>query len=447
MDEERERRIQALHALTKRQHADSPEQSTEIIPSRTRARRIGMRWSLAIAIVLVGVAAGGIILHSQQFYGRSAESLGPLNEAHGAGLACSSAAAWAPNGRYFAVLGSIGLCGKRQSSDSDPSQAQQVLVIVDANSGKLVREIRLAKYLHSTPYGNCYNAEVSVCYNGLLWSPDSGSIALTATLPSSDPIRHRYQLLLVQADGSGAVTIPGTMEPQPESNRPTMTLWDLQARSVRYMPIPLQFATAHTLIWQPNGTLGDSPTSPGSVPAPVGISSGGSELSPWQPGDLNGGGSSYDFTSHYWAWSPDARHIMVGLVTNVVLPPPGGTSMPPAAAPYVSSMPRDAALVAVEHEISTHPSEGSDTPLAWDSSGRYLAALRCSAPDTARLSIYATSTGSLVTSSSVQIPIGGPRDCRSLAAAMSLSWSPSSRTVLMVDSDAGGMALWKPSLH
>ena len=450
MDEERTQRVDALRALSSRRYADGSAQVVETTLSHERSyQNNGVRWLLAIVIVtvLTGLVAGGVALHEHQSSGRTVGNRSPLAETHNAGLACSSGAAWAPNGRYFAVLGSIGRCGMLQSSLSDPSQARQILAIFDGTTGNVVREIGLAKYLGSIPYGNCNVAAVSVCYNGLLWSPDSRSIAVTTTLPSSDPIRHHYQLLLVQADGNGAVTIPGALEPELDNAHPVSALWDVLARTVHYVPVPVQFTTAHHLTWLSDGTVGDSSAPPGSAPAPIGIESGGDELSPWQPGELNGGGQQAAFMSQYWAWSPDGRYVVVGLVTDAALPFPGTSMLPSAVAPYVSVMPRDQALVTVEQEIRAHISEGSETPLAWDPSGRYLAALRCTDADTGHLSIYETSAGTLVANSSIHIPIDGPSDCRSYIAGMSLSWSPISRMVLMVDRNAGGIMLWSPNLH
>ncbi|WIG59282.1 MAG: hypothetical protein OJF49_002029 [Ktedonobacterales bacterium] len=437
-DDDRQRRIEALRQLGADEHtsADTPTASAtpehlDLRPPRPPHKRRSLA-VLGATVILVALFGAFFYTRIQSSPPRpNATTTNPaLRLTPRAGLACISAPAWSPNGQFIAIIGTRQNCA---SLNGDTPDATQALVIFDA-AATPIRQIPLAPFLPSAPFGDCTASHLALCYSQLLWSPDNQTVAMQFTTTSPDSAQQPiYNLLLVQADGSHATIIHGN--PTPLATSPasaTWALWDLHAHSQRFIAEP---TTAQSLSWQSGGNLVAARSSTSGSPASaVGNPAGGASFTPWQPGLLEASNPT-TFSADYWAWSPDGRYLATNLAANFeITTNASAQSTPVSGVGYTVSAPRDAALAALIADLQAHQiGGGNSAQIAWDTTGNYLLAARCAQTGVASLSVYATASGKSLATASV-----AGSNCTS--TMFNLSWSPDSHHILLASNS--GILLW-----
>jgi hypothetical protein len=332
-------------------------------------------------------------------------------------LDCLRSAAWRPDGRYLAVLGSTNDCAV---TTYEPG----IVNIYNANGATLIRQLRPDRWIFSqlhlevpsvasaTPMvagkPNSRYAAPIVYYHSILWSPDLQSLGITFTVITSfAPLQQFAGLLTVTATGGYPQVFLQQVQPS-DLYGSLYLVWNIGAgrpvvmktvRLAAQMPAdaPVNIAPAMLYTWQEGGVLAPVPgtqlaSQPGlsRVATLIGNPDGGTTFTPWQPGTLIALGQAnqgqampvdiYTWSSTFSAWSPDGRYLIDTVAFAARLQPP---DLPVPSRQILmlqqeEALPlapiRDRALQQVLVEMfQTHPGTSSSASLAWRDDGRILA--------------------------------------------------------------------------
>jgi WD40 repeat protein len=332
-------------------------------------------------------------------------------------LDCLRAAAWRPDGRFLAVLGSTYDC---PVTSYEPG----IINIYNADGATLLRQLRPDRWIFAqlhlevpsvtgaTPTvagkPNSGYAAPIVYYHSILWSPNLLSLGVTFTVITSfAPLQQFAGLLTVAATGSHQQVF---LQPVPPSDLygSLYLVWSIAAGRpvvMRNVPLgaqmpadaPVNITPALLYSWQESGVLVPEPgtqlTSKVGLPQTVsliGNPDGGRTFTPWQPGTLIALGQAnqgqampvdiYTWSSTFSAWSPDGQYLIDTIAFAARLQPP---ELPVPSSQILmrqqeEALPlapiRDRALQQVLTEMfQTHPGTSSSASLAWRGDGRILA--------------------------------------------------------------------------
>lgn len=385
------------------------------------------------------------------------------------GISCLGDAAWSPDSRFIAVLGSSQPC-------SSVSHVSGLVNLYKAPSGQLFRQLHpddvIVTALKATrtllaepsPHGGQQEKGAGsspvILSTHLVWSPDTQRLAFTfhllAPSPSTDGI------MLMNRDGGH----PQVLLQQPGGS--SYTEWDGgRSRSVISRTLMLPPALAYQ--WSPNGTLlpihvlpsGTLPVAP--PPGAIGNPDGGPWLTLWQPALSYEQSvySSHIFTTHDWktrfvAWSPDGRSLIPDLSFWGTLDSPepstiGNQFVTVITLDQGAQVPRREAtlrgITATARGSSDKGTAGSSNPcalllaavstplaFAWSPNGRVLADYGAGNG----VDLYDCTTGHKLASFPLPSTYAAPR-----ADAVALRWSPDGFQLLFSSVASGLVMLWR----
>lgn len=354
-------------------------------------------------------------------------------------LDCLRAAAWRPDGRFLAVLGSTNDC---PVTSYEPG----IINIYNADGATLIRQLRPDRWIFAqlhlevpsvasatpTVVGkpNSRYATPIVYYYSILWSPDLQLLGVTFTVITSfAPLQQFSGLLTMAATGSHPRVILQQVQPS-DLYGSLYLVWSIAAGHpvvVKTVPLgpqmpadaPVNIIPALLYAWQEGGVLApvagtqltSRPGPPQSV-AQIGNPDGGATFTPWQPGTLTALGEAnqgqampvdiYTWSSTFSAWSPDGRYLIdfvafSGRLQPRDLPVPSRQILMLQQEEALPLMPiRDSALRQVLMEMfQSHPGTSSSASLAWRNDGRVLAVF---GTDGINIDFFDSATGRLLAS-------------------------------------------------
>ncbi len=239
--------------------------------------------------------------------------------------ACPVDAAWSPSGGQIAVLATRDTCLVRPAA-----KLPDLIIIFDAHSGAIVRQISLAATLAQA------HAEILIQpmlgYSGLRWSPDGSKIAIAfvqPALPTTNPanIETDYSaagalIVSVQKSTVRALLGPSNYAPDP-TGRPRFnaaTVWNVQTGALA-ASIALPLPAAERYQWSVDGNITPVSASVALSPAnPL----GSAQFSYWQPGFVaamptNPQSAGYPIwvysAATFTRWSPNSQYVATALMT------------------------------------------------------------------------------------------------------------------------------------
>jgi len=379
-------------------------------------------------------------------------------------LDCLRAAAWRPDGRFLAVLGSANDC---PVTSYEPG----IINIYNTNGAMLIRQLRPDRWIFAqlhlevpsvssatpTVAGKPNSRYVSpiVYYHSILWSPDLQSLGVTFTVITSfTPLQQFAGLLIVTATGSHPQVLLQQVQPSDlygslylvwsiASGRPlTMRAVALGAQMPADTPVNIVPALLYT--WQKGGVLApvpgtQLPSKEGALPIAtlIGNPDGGTTFTPWQPGTLTALGRAnpqtmpvdiYTWSSIFSAWSPDGRYLIDTVAFAARLQPP---ELPVPSRQILmlqqeEALPlapiRDRGLQRVLVEMfQTQPGATSNASLAWRDDGRVLAVF---GTDGINIDFFDSATGNLLAK------LQNPGSTYAIDNGI-LSWSPDGNWLLL----------------
>lgn len=227
-EQERQRRLIALHDLAQHQQAAQTDSTSAPVPQPTYTSTGSQRrvrwWPVAVAAVLIVGVLAGTLAHllpaSSATSAHSPSSSRLLKiQPEGDGLQCPHDISWSPDGREIAVLGTDGqkVVDTGSAGSTCPSLAPTLITqssgsahvpglinIYDASAGRLLAQIRpdakVVPTIHvPTAYLSYAQAQdkqfgwttnlFDVNYTHVLWSHDGQRLAVTFTVfvPSGPP--------------------------------------------------------------------------------------------------------------------------------------------------------------------------------------------------------------------------------------------------------------------
>jgi hypothetical protein len=390
---------------------------------------------------------------------------------------CPQDARWSPDGTQVAVFSD---CEGRGFTSNR-------ILIYDVSTGALRNNISLDSFVDQAPNAPrvCLGKTEPAAFvaKDVFWLPGNRIVMAGIYSVFGHVIDSTYcgwdALLSVGMDGSAPQLL---LHPRPENASDCATIWDLQAGA----PIPRAQATrggfscvppALGYQWASDGTPTPqtplSAATPSSVlqPAPVGNLAGGASFTIWQdgtvwllvPGSGSANGSDvgvYAWGARFAALSPGGRYLLVGMLVEGRLEPPG---KPAPTAQTLAALQLQFAPVLPLHDMAMRqvaavlppgPVQGGTETLAhlsWRADGQMMAAQLTTmdsrtklASDVGhRLIIYASATGRALATlmpaeESAHTQLFDP-------PALLLRWSPDGKHLLLISGARGAANLWDVS--
>ena len=432
-DNERQRRLNALHNLAETQQ---PTVSLAPRPPRRSRRRQLALVTLAAAVVIAAGVYG--VARASNGLGRGSAQGSPtpstISLTIETGLACTYPPAWSPHGDLYAVLGSTSPCV--QASNAPASTL--AIAIISATTGAVTRRIALAPYLATSSVQTCLSEGPNLpgCPQELLWSPDGTRIAASMLSLDAQGNPIGYAAFIISVDGSNGFVLLG-----PAIGATTeYTIFDLTKRTARDAE-GTDLGAADSIQWGSDGML---ELQRGVANAPVGHPAAGTAFSPWQPGILQVASPSYlvDYEADFGAWSPDGRYVSLNLDTHLQLPAATPPATPDTSQPVVVRAPRDAALTDIVNTLVAQASARAPS-VAWDVSGAHLLEMDCATARAAELTVFSTAKGTVLVTAMLMLGNSATSCYQDNLAA---SWSPEGTSLLLATTTGGTLTRWAPKL-
>lgn len=401
------------------------------------------------------------------------------------GIYCPTQAFLSPDGSQIAVVGARQPCA---DTDSATALVPHLLALYDRTTGYPVHVYRLDSLIGVDDSAHGQNQVTRAArYYALGWAPDGNRFALAYaafdsahSLLPDDLLASGLLIVHTRDAASHATIIPGDAGffAASTSSYAGLPVWNLDTSSVSP---PITSGAALAYAWGPHGLpepllpLSKATTSlPLTAGAryPAGNPDGDSTYTVWQAGVLLGPQANRSvpalqpnqdaLLTIFPAWSPHGATATL-MVSGLALPlpqavPPGGSDIAPGGPllPAPATLPqvpaRDAALRAVQGEIST----GGWALVAWNPQGTILASSVCSAgPGTSAgsqsLQLRRSDTG--VSAGTAQIPLSaGEQACAATASGENLgdypslpqwlTWSSDGSSLLLTDQQAARVTVW-----
>ncbi len=364
--------------------------------------------------------------------------------------ACPIDAAWSPSGGQLAVLATRDTCLVRPAA-----KMPDLIIIYDAHSGAIVRQISLAAALARVQAD--VMIEPGFGFSGVSWSPDGSMIVVPFfqyIVYSSDPRGMGILVISPQGGSVRALAGPSNFAPSPVGFHPRFvgaTVWNVRAGAPA-CTVEVPLTTSPTYQWSADGHI---------TPALSATPTNGSQFSYWQPGFIaavptNSQSAAnpvwFFSTAAFTRWSPDSRYVATGLMTmnqagrtdgapstiapencrDESLPQPCFDQMiptPDAAFRTVMARMKVAAL-------SSPPLYPNDAPVVWRPDGAVLATVLprddgSGAQRAITISLLDTASGQVI--GSVVIPIEATQGDIGMARWPYFSWSPAGHQLAVVN--------------
>ena len=462
----RDHETSATQAIVEVPHTDIG--AARQAPSRRRwTRRVRVTRTLVSVLAVAAVA----VLLARPVTPETPSSSGVVTLTPGAdALECVRDAAWSPDGRYAALLGTSGGCSPLPSN-AHPAVGH--IVVYDAKSGAVH-----ARYSPDRAILDAFHTALPTAgdpliqYQTLLWRHDGAQLAVAFTVTSAgqtDQVGNGQTMLGVYLIGAGSASarvLTHVLAPGEDGTGE----WNL--REGRYLARPVVLhPAALTYSWSGNGTLTPgAPVSTAATTTPVeqgavGTPDGDTTFSLWQPAEVMPESNStadtstdaahtvYVYRTSFAGWSPDGTYFVpsMGLSARVQpagQPAPDSRTLRALGAYMLPQLTlRDAALSTALGRLSLVSPDRSNGPMlaAWSLDGRMLAVQLIPAEPNANPSradhaiiVYDCATGKPLTA---LVPRLGPQR---LAGDTLMRWSPDGTHLLLYDAAFGTLMLWGP---
>ncbi len=502
-DTARQQRLAALRKLAgatpQSVNEAAPSAPSEPAPGQTFGARAGEvaapsarrgRTALLVGLVaLVILGGGGATLRLRGMsIGQPGARTSPtlvvkaLSLSGVAGIYCSSAPAWSPNGKQLAVVGQINpqtdscapyntqIALAQLSGGSVPYVTSNqsdgyALVILDSASGHVMQRITappLSRESLCDHQQNCFAIQPAM--QSLAWSPDGRSVAVFFTYALIDGAQQQDiqpcgGLFITQVGGASAaprlLLALGPQQPMIAGKLPDLInqlvaqrfTWNLATGAALVSAIPGGQTVAQSLDTTPFAPAYQWNNAGQLVAASAPTTPSRDMVTPWRSGAV-GPRLSADtpalFRTSQWLWSPDGQFITPNLDTSAYVsvasaaPPTtaGGYTPPLVSAP-------DAALSAA---ITSSLSSPVGVELAQSPDGALLASYACTPADVGQLIIRATKSDTPLAQTNYTYPSSDfSLGCHGDIDA--LIWSPDGAHIAIDDEQNGQIIVWQVNVH
>lgn len=418
------------------------DMAATLLPPPAAPRPTPDRWSLAVvALVIIVIGAGfGATRLAHSLHASAAPAVFGLNPVRD-GLADAQISAWSADGTTIALFG---------LSSGEATVASGTLVVYDVRTTRRRGDFRpvpailrayAARYPNDPAPGTTDRAQNYTTFElvNILVAPNDQRVAVNFMVVTAPPGQSpRDPHTTIRTTGVAVFNVDGG-QPQilftAPPRLPEMLEWDLNAGIPRTPSLPC-LATAPCgalrLSWGADGAVAVTPET--VPPGPIGWPDGGAAFALWQTADVvwyppdKTTPGYYFYASEMFAWSPDGKYLLeVG--THPFYPQfDGAIALPGQALPKLPVFsavfaPRDAALLNLMQQLNA-PTTSNAGYIQWSPDGR-LAFIIVAHPNlnTSTLTLEDTATAA-----TLSLPVA----ISAAAPPRILSWSPDSRSVLVV---------------
>ncbi|HEX8982385.1 MAG TPA: hypothetical protein VF792_06440 [Ktedonobacterales bacterium] len=364
---------------------------------------------------------------------------------------CPFDAAWASSGGQIAVLAIRGdTCAARPTT-----KLPDLIIIYDAHSGAIVRQISLAATLAQVRADIVIHPKDG--FSGLRWSPDGSKLAVA--IEPYAPATTGVLIVSVQNSTVRALIGPSHYGPDPtgQSRFSAATVWNVQSGApAATIAIPLPAAERYQ--WSVDGNI--TPVSASVAPSPS-IPAGNAQFSYWQPGFVAAVPTASEAAGYpawlysaatFTRWSPDSQYVATDLMTMNLAG--ATTGAPTTIQPLLCRAefwpqpcndlpipPPDAAFKTVEAKMEALAESShfypNDAPVAWSPDGALLATV-LPGDDGSRfdrvmtITLISTTTGAAIGTAAVTFK-SSPGNI-GMTRWPYFSWAPTSKQLAVVNS-------------